>query len=346
MLNARIASAFENSRGYLDTASYGLPSRATAAALVNAVTQWHRADLDPASIDAPVDRMRAAYAAIVGSDPSHVTIAGSTSQVMGMVAASLPEGAHVLVAEEDFTSVVWPFATDPRLTIHPVPLAQLVDHVRPGIDLVAVSAAQSRNGAVVDLDAVATQASALGIKTVIDASQAAGWLPIGAHRFDVVVASGYKWLTTPRGLTFAAVRPGATWVRPVYASWYGADAPWDHLYGVEPALSAHARRLDSSPPWLLAEAGATALELMASHPIHDAYAHTTGLADEFRARLGLAPAGSAIVSIAAEPADLAAAGIRASHRAGRVRVGFHIYNTQADMERAAAVLSPLQLVAA
>ncbi len=341
MLNDTIASAFRHSRGYLDTASYGLPARQTARALESTTGAWEHGELVLSEIDAGVERMRVAFAKIVGSRPADIALAGSTSQVVGMVAASLPDGAHVLVAEEDFTSMLWPFATDPRLTVTRVPLDRLVESVRSGVDLVAVSAAQSRDGRVVDLDALADRAGVAGAKTVVDTSQSAGWLPIDSTRFDVVVASGYKWLTTPRGLAFAAVRPEAFWVRPVCASWYGADKPWEHLYGATPELSADSRRLDTSPPWQLVPAGVAALELLASHSIGQAYAHTSGLADLFRQELGLRPAGSAIVSIPAEPCDLAAAGIRAAERAGRVRVGFHIYNDEADVRRAVTALRPV-----
>jgi selenocysteine lyase/cysteine desulfurase len=49
----------------------------------------------------------------------------------------------------------------------------------------------------------------------------------------------------------------------------------------------------------------------------------------------LAPSDSAIVSIpAADAADaLSKVGIRASVRAGATRVGFHLYNTEADLDR-------------
>lgn len=341
MLNERLADAFRHSRGYLDTASYGLPARQTARAVESATREWETGALNPSDMDVQVGRMRSAYASIVGSRPEHIALASSTSQFVGMVAASLPAGAHVLVAEEDFTSVLWPFATDPRLTVTAVPLERLVDAVRPGVDLVAVSAAQSRDGRLVDLGALAERADAAGTKTLIDASQSAGWLPMDATRFDVVVASGYKWLTTPRGLAFAAVRPEATWIRPVCASWCGADQPWEHLYGAAPELSEGSRRLDTSPPWQLVPAGVVALELLASHSIGSAYSHAAGLADLFRTEMGLRPAGSAIVSIPAEPCDLAAAGIRAANRAGRVRVGFHVYNDEADVKRAVTALRPV-----
>jgi len=64
-------------------------------------------------------------------------------------------------------------------------------------------------------------------------------------------------------------------------------------------------------------------------------AHTVGLANRLRAELALPQQNSAIVSIPiADAAEkLRAAGIRASVRAGAVRVGFHLYNTEDDLDR-------------
>ena len=70
-------------------------------------------------------------------------------------------------------------------------------------------------------------------------------------------------------------------------------------------------------------------------------AHCVGLADGFRARLGLEPAGSAIVSVR-QPnavARLTAAGVTVAGRAGAARLSFHLYNTEADVDRAVAALS-------
>ncbi|WP_082093306.1 aminotransferase class V-fold PLP-dependent enzyme [Demequina sediminicola] len=339
MLSSRIADAFGQSRGYLDTASYGLPARATVQALHAATDSWATGAMDPADADAAVERLRTAFASLVGARAQDVALAGSTSQIVGMTAASLPDGARVLVAEGDFGSLVRPFLADPRLTVQAVPLAALIDSIGPGVDLVAVSAAQSRNGALIDLHGLATAAAATGVRTLVDVTQSTPWLPIDATQFDIVVASAYKWLNAPRGIALAAVRASASWLRPVCASWYGSDEPWANLYASE-GLSDRARRLDTSPPWQLCEAAAVALEIHAREDRAATHAHCVGLADAFRAELGMPPARSAIVSLSAEPGDLAAAGIRAASRDGRVRLSFHVYNDAVDVQRAVSVLWP------
>ncbi|WP_296667034.1 aminotransferase class V-fold PLP-dependent enzyme [Demequina sp.] len=336
-----IASHWTRVPGYLDTPSYGLPARATADALRTAVDAWQSGTLDLAVIDRAVERMRAAYATLVGAAPADVAFAASTSQVVGMVAASLPDGARVVVADGDFASVCFPFFADPRLDVKVVPLERIVAETRPGVDLVAVSAVQSSDGRVADLTGLAMAARVGGVRTLVDASHAAGWLPLHARDFDVVVSSAYKWLTTPRGIALAAIHPDATWIRPVSASWYGADSPWESLYGPEMNLSRSARRLDTSPPWQLVEAGATALELLVAQGVDSIYRHSVGLANAFRERVGLTASTSAIVAVdGVDPSALRAAGIRASARGGRARMGFYLYNDMADVDAAArAVLA-------
>jgi len=65
------------------------------------------------------------------------------------------------------------------------------------------------------------------------------------------------------------------------------------------------------------------------------------LANRFRAGLDLAHGDSAIVSAAIPDADrkLAAAGIRAATRAGDLRVSFHIYSTENDVDTALNALT-------
>ncbi|WP_308209167.1 hypothetical protein [Actinoallomurus purpureus] len=65
------------------------------------------------------------------------------------------------------------------------------------------------------------------------------------------------------------------------------------------------------------------------------------LADRFLAGLGLPPTGSAIVSVDVPGAAerLAAAGVRAAVRDGRLRAAFHLYTTDADVDLALNALT-------
>lgn len=332
-----LSDGFPSVAGYLNTASLGLPPDQSVAALQRRIAEWQRGDSEPPSFDQDVDRSRRAFASLVRCPPSDVAITSQTAAVSGLVASSLPAGARVLVAEEDFTSVLFPFLVDPRLSVRAVPLDALLDEIKPGVDLVAVSAVQSADGRLLDLDALATAASAVGTRTYVDVTQAAGWLPLDLTRFDVTACSAYKWLCCPKGVAFLTTRPETReWLLPRFANWYGAQERWTAVYGPPLRLAHEARRYDLSPAWLCWAAAAPALELLAALPVEDIYRHNTGLATNLGRRLGLPPSPfpSAIVSLD-QPGSLErlrAAGIRCAGRAGRTRLSFHLYSTAADVD--------------
>lgn len=348
---ADLRSAFAPVAGYLDAATLGLPPRTAADALRDALDAWQAGRADAAGYDAAVRRSRAAYARLVGVPVEHVAVGSQASSLVGLVAAGLPDGAEVVVVDGDFTSVVFPFLAhaDRGVRVRHVPLDRLADEVRPGTALVAFSLVQSRDGRVADADAVCAAAAAVGARTLCDTTQAAGWFPVDAARFDLTVCSAYKWLCGPRGTAFLTVRPEvAATLRPLHAGWYAGADVWSSVYGPDMTLAPDARRFDVSPAWLCWVGLAPALELLAAVDPHEVHAHDGGLADSLRARLGLEPTGSAIVALPDASGSLrqrlAERGVRAAGRGGGVRLAFHVWCTDADVERAADAIGGARAV--
>jgi selenocysteine lyase/cysteine desulfurase len=336
---------FEPACVYVNTASIGLPPRRVVDALDQAIDTWRSGRAEAADYDALVERARRAFAALVGATPDRVAIGNQVSTFTALVAAALPDGATVLAAEEDFTSVLFPFMVhaDRGVRVNTVPLDRLVESIRPGVDLVAVSAVQSADGRHVPggLDALASAAARHGSMTYIDASQAVGWLPFDAGRFDFVSCATYKWLMSPRGTAFGVVRPERLGrLRPLYAGWYAGADPWTSIYGPPLRLAGEARRLDISPAWLSWAGTVPALELLSEVGIATIHQHDVGLANALRERLRLPKGDSAIVTVAAKDGleRLRAADVRASIRAGAVRLSFHLHNTEADVDAIARAL--------
>ena len=109
----------------------------------------------------------------------------------------------------------------------------------------------SRAGRVLDTSALLEVARRHGAATLIDATQAAGWLPLAASDFDYVVATAYKWLLAPRGAAFMAVRPERlSALRPHSAGWYAGEDVSESYFGPPLRLAKTARRLDIGPAWL------------------------------------------------------------------------------------------------
>ncbi|WP_079132517.1 aminotransferase class V-fold PLP-dependent enzyme [Streptomyces nanshensis] len=345
---ARLALAqqeFDPEVVYLNTASMGLPPRRSLAALRVHEEEWRRGTASAAAYDAPLAAARESYAALVGVDPSHVAVGSQVSTFVGLVAASLPEGSEVLTAAGEFTSVVFPFHAQERrgVRVREVPLDSLAEEVGPRTALVAVAAVQSADGRLADLDALTAACDAHGARVLLDTTQATGWLPVDASRYAFTVGGGYKWLLAPRGTCFFTVRPEyAAELLPHWAGWYAGEERWESLYGAPLRLAKDARRFDVSPVWPAWVGQAPALELLGGigpSVLHD---HALGLANRFRAAVGLPHGDSAIVSAAVDagtPAELKRAGIASSTRAGRMRLAFHLYNTEADADRTAEVVA-------
>ncbi|MFI5588540.1 aminotransferase class V-fold PLP-dependent enzyme [Amycolatopsis sp. NPDC051758] len=318
--------------GYLNTPSVGIPPAPVAAAVAESVERWRTGATRPGEFDQYVTRARAGFARLLGVGAGRVAIGASASQLVANVAAALPAGTRVLAAEGDFTSVTFPFAAQ-DLLVTEVPLDLLPERVE-GHDVVAVSVVQSADGRIVDLPALRAAAEAAGAAVLLDATQAVGWLPLDVAWADWVVAAGYKWLLSPRGSAWLYVRPDAQErTRPVAANWYAGEDPWATVYGLPLRLAGDARAFDLSPVWLAQVGAAAALEYLGGLDLAQVRAHNTGLADLLLEELGQPPRGTAIVSLEADPERAAAAGIVSSVRGGRVRVGFHLYNTADDVER-------------
>ncbi|MFT7838339.1 aminotransferase class V-fold PLP-dependent enzyme [Saccharothrix sp. BKS2] len=329
-MRSAFGTTFDVPPGYLNTASIGVPPTPTAAAVTAAAGRWASGRDGPDAVDASIAVAREAFGRLVGVPVDRVAMGASGSQLVSLVAASLPEGASVLVARGEFTSLTFPFAAR-GLRVVEVDLDE-VPAAAAGHDLVAVSVVQSADGRLVDLGAL----RAAGVPVLLDASQAVGWLPLDLGWADWVVAVGYKFLMSPRGCAWLACSPGALErTVPAAANWYAGDEPWRTVYGLPLRLAPDARRLDLSPVWLSQVGAAVSLPYLASLDMAAVRDHGAGLADALLVGLGLPPRGSAIASLdlpAAAADRLAAAGVRSGVRAGRVRVAFHLYNSVADVE--------------
>jgi selenocysteine lyase/cysteine desulfurase len=334
---------FDMPDGYLNTASIGMPPVAVAEAVVEAVRGWRSGSGRPGDFDEPVALARAAFAQLVGVGVDRVAVGSSASALIGLVAASLPDGSRVLTARDEFTSVTFPFAAQAGrgVTVTEVELAELPAKAAEA-DLVAVSVVQSADGALVDLAALRAATASTGTRVLLDATQAVGWLPLSLSWADAVVAAGYKWLLCPRGVAWLAVSEELRRsMVPHAANWYAGEDRWASIYGLPLRLAADARQLDTSPAWFCHVGAAAALPWLASLDLDQVRAHCVGLANQLRAGLGGEPSNSAIAVVdrpgAAE--RLTEAGLSVSTRRGAAPLAVYLYNTEADVKRALDALA-------
>ena len=334
--------------GYLDTATYGLPPNATVSALEEAIGCW-RSGQDWAGWEAAGEACRALFARIVGARAEDVAIVPAVSVSAGIVAARRGGGPgdNVVCYGHEFQSGLFPWLQLERtgVEVRLRPLDQLAGAVDARTRLVAVSTVQSADGRRADLGALRDT----GVPLFLDATQSAGALPVDLDGVDFLVAAAYKWLLCPRGLAFLHVRRDRLGdVDPWLAGWKSTDDVYERFYGPPLNLTPDARRLDTSLPWLLAAGGRASLELIAGLGVERIAAHDLALASRFCARLGIPETGSPIVQVEAEDAmsaveRLREAGVRCTARAGALRFAFHLYNDEADVDRAVEAIGGSRL---
>jgi selenocysteine lyase/cysteine desulfurase len=328
---------FVGADGFLNSPTYGLPPRFVVDALQDCIGEWQAGTMAVASFDDRVRAGRAGYAALTGVPVDSVAMGGTVSAVLGLVAAAIPDGSRVATLAGEFTSTTFPFAAQARrgVTITELAADELVS-MAPEFDVVTASLVQSASGTVLDTEALRETVAGSDTLTVIDITQALGWKCLDVSWADVTAAAVYKWLLAPRGTAWMSLSDRVSRIMtPHAANWYAGEDPWQTIYGLPLRLAADARRFDASPTWFSALGAGQTLPWLASLDRAAVEAHTVDLANRVRAELQLPPQDSAIVSIPIADASerLRRAGIRASVRAGAVRVGFHLYNTENDLDR-------------
>jgi selenocysteine lyase/cysteine desulfurase len=327
---------------YCNTASYGLPPRPGWEALQSALADWHGGRTSWEAWGKSTEGARAAFARLVGVEVGRVAVGSTVSELVGSVVTALPDGARVVVPDIEFTSTLFPFLVQSRLDVRTVPPAQLANAVAEGAEAVAFSAVQMSTGEVADHEAIMAAASGVGAITLCDATQAIGWLPLQAGRFDAVVCGAYKWLMSPRGSAFLTVSDRLLEkVVPHSAGWYAGQDVHASYFGPPLRLASDARRLDLSPAWFSWVGTQPALELIERLGIRAIHAHNVGLANRFRAGVGLQPSNSAIVcaDLPGAAGRLQRAGIVAAVRGGLLRTSWHLYNDERDVDRVLNVIS-------
>jgi len=243
------------------------------------------------------------------------------------------------------------------------PEARLIAAIGPHTRMLALSWVRFQDGLCLDLGRLARGCRELGVALVVDGIQGAGTLPVGLDGVDAFVAGGHKGLLAPQGL-------GLLWTAEDFR---GRLAPTGTWMAVEDATDFRRPSTDFDRRWLedgrcfdqgvpnllgcaalneslrlLADAGA---EAIAGHLKILRRRLLTGLAEIFRwwddarrlAALEAAGRLGPIVALhhgnAGKPfldrvlSEGTERGIHASVREGYLRVAFHGWHGEADVDR-------------
>jgi selenocysteine lyase/cysteine desulfurase len=275
----------------------------------------------------------------------------AVSVATSIVATAVPSGTEVLVAEEDFASLLYPFMEaqrSGRLRVRAVPLEHLADAVGSATGMVAVSHVQSADGTVADVSSLREATQRVGATLYLDATHSVGVLPVdsSAWQADYLACAAYKWLCCPRGVVFLYVER-THWSHPfsAAASWRGEAQPHAPHYGPVSNLTEDARRFDVSIGWHAWVGARKALEAVASLGDERRYEIALSLGRRLADRLDLPEPRAGILNVPIRSAEEARGALKrhrvqATVRRDTVRLSPHFYNSESDVDVAATALRP------
>jgi selenocysteine lyase/cysteine desulfurase len=315
-----------------------------------------------------IEQVRALAARLLNAETTDVAFVKNTTEGIGIVAEGLDwrPGDNVVSCADEYPSNLYPWM---NLASRGVELRQvpsrdgrvLVDDLAAAMDgrtrLLTLSFVEYASGFRNDLDAIGALCRGRGVLFFVDAIQGLGVLPLDVRRtpVDFLSADGHKWLLGPEGAGIFYIRRDLVErLHPVGVGWNSVSDSFDFAR-VELRLKPHAGRWEGGS---LNTGGVLALgaslELLLNLGVDRIAARVLELTDELCARASAAglevyssrraEERSGIVSLRL-PGDVKAAarrcrdhGIVVTHRAGRLRVSPHCYNTADELARLVELL--------
>ncbi|HEX4035453.1 MAG TPA: aminotransferase class V-fold PLP-dependent enzyme [Solirubrobacteraceae bacterium] len=318
-----------------------------------------------------VERLRAAYARILGVDTDAVALVPASSYGLAVAARNIAAsaGAEVVVLADEYPSNHYTWRRFCQRTGAELVIAHrdretswaeaVVAALGERTRVVAVPHVHWTDGSLVDLEAVVAAARRFEAAVVIDASQSLGALPLDVSRLrpDFVVSVGYKWLLGPLGVGCLYVDERYRGGEPLEENWINRAGTEDFaaLVDYTDAYRPGARRFDVGAranfglvPMALAAAeqllewttAATATSLRGVTDriaeVATSLGYSIGPRDERAPHmLGVGLPREAASAIAN---DLAERGVIASVRGSSLRIAPHLHTTPEDLERLAQAL--------
>ena len=302
--------------------------------------------------EAEIARARAGAARLFSVDAGSIGFVSNVAEGVAMVAESLvfAGGDNIVIDAHEYPSVVGSFLS--RVSIRQA-RGTAADRFDALVDartrVIAVSYVSYLTGERFDLIALRELADRVGALLIVDYTQAAGYAPIDACIADFAFSACYKWVLGITGVAIAywnrARQPAWT---PISAGWY-SFAPGSRGYDTPPPLRDDAMRFTRGNPahapiYVLAEA----LDYLACYDMRAIQAHVQTLTAALLNRLDALqipvmtprdPARhGASVCVPLDRAQaivnaMAARGVLVWNGQSRVRISFHGYNDERDVDR-------------
>lgn len=339
-------------QSYLDTPSMGLPTASAVTAMHAAIDSWGAGRGQFHAWERSMETCRSLFARMFDVTASEVGLLPSVVPAVSAVGATIARGNGLVVAHrKEFRSLLLPVLAQVgeqriRWVDGPYVADTFTRAVDRQTDAVIVSAVSSHDGGRPCLARLKEACVDVGARLVVDGTQAAGIVvpDVPLRELSLFVCAGYKGLRGPRGVAYAVAHDDAVAAFAAPSAYGMSDSEERGSYGPPLLPKDGAAGLDQSPAWLAWVAAEPALAELVEQPATQRQARILALAGRVRyhvEELGLDPQEtdlpSSIVSFETEDPEglvsrFAQAGIRASCRLGRVRLGFHIYNSAHDVD--------------
>jgi selenocysteine lyase/cysteine desulfurase len=316
------------------------------------------------------ERARSAAAALIGADPGDITLISSVGYGVASAAkiVDIPKGSRVVVLDNDHTSPVleWTVrAPAGGFTIDTVKqpadgdwtTAVLEAIERKGavpLAMVSISSVHWSDGGAVDLARIAPAAKKAGGMLLVDATHDAGVRPIDVKTLDpdFLIFPTYKWLLGPYGRAFMYVakrRQNGVPLEQASIGRKGVSAE-DTVYFRDLSYKDDARRYDMGERdhFVTMEMASIGMEMMAKWGNEAVVERMSMLTDRLAEGLGNLDVRLLDKKVRAPhvlcvtfpkgmapdlPKKLAAEGVHAAPRLGRLRISPHVYNDEQDVDR-------------
>jgi cysteine desulfurase/selenocysteine lyase len=320
-------------------------------------------------------RLKAALGRLVGVPADQVILGNSTTYGLHLLVQGVDwrPGDEVLLVEGDFpaTIVPWLPLADRGVRVRllrpedgALDAGRLEAELTPATRLFCTSWVFSFTGQAVDLAALGRVCRRAGVTFVVNGSQGVGAAPLdlAAVPVDALVSCGFKWLCGPYATGFCWLRPdllASLTYRPAY--WLSHLAQEDlgrqSAVRLRDDVGAAAWDVFGTANFLNFRPWTASVEYLLGLGLDRVAARDQALVERFLR--GLDPDRYRLVSPRQGPGrstlvvlghrrperiqglyeDLGAAGVDVALRRGRLRVSPHLYNTEADIDRALEVLS-------
>tara|TARA_B100000989_G_scaffold197184_1_gene148942 strand:+ start:1 stop:1032 length:1032 start_codon:yes stop_codon:yes gene_type:complete len=315
------------------------------------------------------DELRNTASILFGCSPKNLGILSSASDLLNQIPFLLSPkaGSRIILISNDFPALYRPWQAYSKM--YKIKLEFLKEI--PNIDLnsvvsstlgqdvsaIVISYVQYSTGSIIDIKSLYKITKKLGIKLIIDVTQAAGAIPINVKNFkcDALICSGYKWLGGHGGVGLAVLSNELIKSTPLMPGWMGARNPFD-ISHQELDLAEGAKRFTQSTMSYISLKGLeVSIQEILKIGVDNIDNHAQRLKRYFLSHLNKSnfqtfhqkniPTSSHIVSIFDPKKNISRVAkllsknnIFCSIRNGYLRVSFAHYNNQSDIDKLLSIL--------